>query len=138
MINNEYLSPTINDHSTVCSIIYSVFQLAMWYEHLCASPVAQLVKNMPAMLKNWVRSLGLEDPLEQGTATHSSILVWRIPTDRGAWWGCKVRHDWATKHSTAWTFIQVNKFKYMNVWGTRRQLANLLSHSYILIPKLDY
>ena len=54
MINNEYLSPTINDHSTVCRIIYSIFQLAMWYEHLCASPVVELVKNMPAMQKNWV------------------------------------------------------------------------------------
>ena len=33
-----------------------------------------------------VRSLGGEDPLEEGMATHSSILTWRIPTDRGAWW----------------------------------------------------
>ena len=35
---------------------------------------------------DWVRSLGWEDPLEEGIATHSSILVWRIPMDRGAWW----------------------------------------------------
>ena len=34
----------------------------------------------------WVRSLGREDPLEEGMATHSSVLVWRIPKDRGAWW----------------------------------------------------
>ena len=33
----------------------------------------------------WVRSLGWEDPLEEGIATHSSILAWRIPMDRGAW-----------------------------------------------------
>ena len=44
-----------------------------------ASLVAQLVKNMPAMWENWVRSLGWEDPLEKGMATHSSILDWRIP-----------------------------------------------------------
>ena len=44
-----------------------------------ASLVAQMVKNLPAMLKTWIRSLGLEDPLEEGMATHSSILVWRIP-----------------------------------------------------------
>ena len=45
-----------------------------------ASLVAQLVKNLPAMQETWVRSLGWEDPLEKGKATHSSILAWRIPS----------------------------------------------------------
>ena len=49
-----------------------------------ASLVAQMVKNLPAMWETWVRSLGWEDPLEEGMATHSSILAWRIPMDRGA------------------------------------------------------
>ena len=44
-----------------------------------ASLVAQLVKNLPARQETWVRSLGCEDPLEKGMATHSSILAWRIP-----------------------------------------------------------
>ena len=44
-----------------------------------ASPVAQLVKNPPAVRETWVRSLGWEDPLENGEATHSSVLAWRIP-----------------------------------------------------------
>ena len=44
-----------------------------------ASLVAQLVKNPPAMRETWVPSLGWEDPLEKGKATHSCILVWRIP-----------------------------------------------------------
>ena len=44
-----------------------------------ASLVAQTVKNLPAMQKTRVQSLGWEDPLEKGMATHSSILVWRIP-----------------------------------------------------------
>ena len=43
------------------------------------SLVAQLVKNSPAMWETWVRSLGWEDPLEMGIATHSGILAWRIP-----------------------------------------------------------
>ena len=43
------------------------------------SLVAQLVKNLPAMRETWVLSLGWEDPLEKGKATHSSILAWRIP-----------------------------------------------------------
>ena len=41
--------------------------------------MAQLVKNPPAMLETWVQSLGWEDPLEKGKATHFSILTWRIP-----------------------------------------------------------
>ena len=38
------------------------------------------------MRETWVRSLGWEDPLEEGMATYASILAWRIPVDRGAWW----------------------------------------------------
>ena len=44
-----------------------------------ASLVAQTVKNLPAMQETWVRSLGQEDPLEKGMATHTSILAWKIP-----------------------------------------------------------
>ena len=50
-----------------------------------ASLVAQMIKNLPAMRETCVRSLGWEDPLEEGTATRSSIPAWRIPMDRGAW-----------------------------------------------------
>ena len=52
------------------------------------SLVAQLVKNPPAMQETWVRSLGWEDPLGKGMATHSSILDWRIPGSQ------RVRRDW--------------------------------------------
>ena len=44
-----------------------------------ASLVAQMVKNLPTMRETWVLSLGWEDPLEKGKATHSGILAWRIP-----------------------------------------------------------
>ena len=50
-----------------------------------ASLVAQIVKNPLAMRETWVPSLGWEDPLEEGIQTHSSILAWKIPMDRGAW-----------------------------------------------------
>ena len=50
-----------------------------------ASLLAQLVKNPPAMQETLVQFLDREDPLEEGMATHSSILAWRIPTDREAW-----------------------------------------------------
>ena len=49
-------------------------------------PVAQVVKNPPAMQETWVRSLSWEDPPEEGMTTHSSILIWRIPMDSGVWW----------------------------------------------------
>ena len=59
----------------------------MGYPPQCSwvSLVAQRVKNPPAVWEAWVLSLGWEDPLEEGMATHSSILVWRIPMDKGAW-----------------------------------------------------
>ena len=50
-----------------------------------ASLAAQTAKNSPAMQETWVQYLGWEDPLEEGMATHSSILVWRIPKGRGTW-----------------------------------------------------
>ena len=47
-----------------------------------ASLVAEMIKNLPAMQETWVRSLSWEDPLEEGMATHCSILAWRIPGQR--------------------------------------------------------
>ena len=67
--------------------------------------VVQMAKNLPALRETWVQSLGWEDPLEDGVATHTSILAWRIRMDREAW-GLKsmgfqiVGHEWTTKHST--------------------------------------
>ena len=63
------------------------------YACFWASLVAQMGKNPPAMRETWVKSLGWEDPLEEGMATYYSILAWRIPMDRGAWW--------ATVHAVA-------------------------------------
>ena len=54
-----------------------------------ASFVTQLVKNLPAMQETWVPSLGWEDALEKGKATHSSILAWRIPWTVYSPWGHK-------------------------------------------------
>ena len=62
---------------------------------LGCSLVAQLVKNPPAMQETWVRSLCWEDPLEEGMATHSSILAWRIPilTEEPGGLCQRVRHN---------------------------------------------
>ena len=58
--------------------------------------VAQLVKNLPAIRETWVQSLGWEDFLEEGKATHSSILAWRIPWTVQSMGSQRVGHDWAT------------------------------------------
>ena len=62
-----------------CSAFQRQQMLCSWVSFIGASPVAQLVKNLPVMSETWVQSLGLEDPLNKGKATHSSILAWRIP-----------------------------------------------------------
>ena len=82
-----------------------------------ASQVARMVKKLPAMQETVVRSLGWEDSLEQGIATHSSILAWKIPWTRGAWWARvhggsqTVRHNWAHTYThkledMIWLLIQ--------------------------------
>ena len=79
--------PAPQDLSQGPPILLLVF--LSFYEGLCshrASLVAQMVKNPPAMGETWVQSLGWEDLLEEGMATHSSILAWRSPMDREAWW----------------------------------------------------
>ena len=73
-----------------------------------ASLVAQLVKNPPAMRETWVQSLGWEDPLEEGMATQSSILAWRIPLDRGAWWPT-VHEDMTEQLSTQQLYPQARE-----------------------------
>ena len=69
-----------------------------------ASLVTQMVKNLPAIWETWVHSLGWEDPLKKGMATHSSALAWKIPwteePGKLQFTGSqRVGHDWATKPS---------------------------------------
>ena len=89
-------------------------------DHALNSLVAQTVKNPPAICETWVRSLGWEDPLEKGMATHSSVLAWRIPwtEEPGRPQSIvlqRVRHDWsnlACSHRTKW-----NYGVYYKVWN---------------------
>ena len=62
--------------------------------------MAQLVKNPPALQETWFQSLGWEDSLEEGMATHSSVLAWGLPMNRGAWW--------ATVHEVAKSQTQLS------------------------------
>ena len=85
--------------------------------HMC-SQIAQMVKNLPTMPETWVQSLGWEDPLEKGMATHSSILAWRIPwteepgglRSMGSW---RVGYNWMTN---TFTFLYV--FLSLSIFST--------------------
>ena len=93
-LHYTYFKANVNQNSVI--VLFS--QLAIFNKNPGGS-------DSPAVWDTWVRSLGWEDPLEEGMATHSNILAWRIPIDRGA---CRatvpgfqrVRHSWATKHNT--------------------------------------
>ena len=80
-----------------------------------------MVENLPAMWETWVRSLGWEDPLEKGKATHSSILAWRIPRTEGVWQATvhgvqRVRHNLATftRVTRGWGFLNSWQFSILN------------------------
>ena len=64
--------------------------------------ITQVVKNLPAIWETEIRSLGGEDPLKKGKATHSSILAWRIPQTIYSPWGCKESDtaEWLSLHFT--------------------------------------
>ena len=74
-----------------CFLLVGAGELPWWLRWL---------KNLPVMQETWVQSLGWDDPLEKGMATHSSILAWRIPMDREAWW--------ATVHEVSKSWRQVS------------------------------
>ena len=90
-----------------------------------ASLMAQTVKNLPAVLETWVQSLGWEGSLEDGLATHSSILAWRTPVDRGAWW--------ATVHGVARSQTGLNDCAQQNTG--RYQVSVSSSHECLLGPR---
>ena len=62
--------------------------------------MAQTLQNLPVVWETWVQSVGWEDPLKEVMATHSSILAWSFPLDRGAWW--------ATVHGVAKSQTQLS------------------------------
>ena len=68
------------------------------------SLVAKVLKRLPSIQETWVRSLGREDPLEKGMATHSSVLAWRIPWTEDTWQ--------ATVHGVAESQTQLSDFTF--------------------------
>ena len=69
--------------------------------------MTQMLKNLPAVQETWVWSLDWDDPMEEGMATHSSILAWRFSMNRRNWQATvyeatKSWHNWANKHTQKW------------------------------------
>ena len=109
----------IMDLNTFMSVfqIRSLFFCFFFLIVLRASQVAQMVKNLPAMWETRVRSLGQEDLLEKGMATHSSILAWRIPwTEESGGlyspWVCK-ELDMTVCSTNTCTHIDLNQLFYI-------------------------
>ena len=116
-----------------------------------ASLVAQVVKNTPWMQETQVRSLGQEDPVEMGMATHSSILAWRIPwtkePGRLQSWGCKeletaeqltlfryLRVDWKACHMITEVMSCLLLIKYINYSHAFHSILSLV-YSWNTLPK---
>ena len=98
-----------------------------------------MIKNLPEVQEAWVQSLGWEDPLEEGMATHSSILAWRIPMDRGAWRAAvygsqRVGQNWVTKptqhiHQTEYAVFDlytVNIVTLVDAWKSHMHWYKIL------------
>ena len=103
------------------------------YHCLRAPLVAQIVKNPPAMRETWIRSLGWEDPLEEGTTTHSPVFLpgespqTEEPARLQSIGLQKVRYDWVTKHST---------HTAVNIYPVRVQEKRLLPDNHLLYLSL--
>ena len=95
---------------SIISIAYSFISIVYL---LCGTfPVAQMVKNPPAMWETWVWSLGRDDPLEEGISSHSSILSWRIPMDRGA--RQATVHGVTKSDTTEWLSPSIRRDSFLN------------------------
>ena len=95
---------TLTTQPASCPVSMLCFSSPEINKHSVGFAGGSVVKNLPTVQESeetWVWSQGWEDPPEEEMATHSSILAWRIPMDRGTWlatdspWGCRARHDWS-------------------------------------------
>ena len=102
--NVSYISSTKDDQAVKDHFMHTwltEYGFIKWHDSIWASLGAQMVKNLPAMWKIQVQSLGGEDCLEKGMAIHSSILAWTIPWTEEpgglqSMGSQRVRYDWAT------------------------------------------
>ena len=105
------------------------------FQYSWASLVAQTVKNPPTMWETWVQSLGWEDPMEESMVTQASILVWRIPMDRGAWWatvlGVTKSQTWLSNKAQHTKYFSPQIFNYFGEFT----IESTYSYMYIIFFK---
>ena len=103
--------------------------------------MAQWIKNLPERQETpetWVQFLGWKDPLEEGMATPSSILAWRIPMDRGAWRATITKsrtelRQLGTHTGNISKDIKVRKFSSMGTWRSSQMLESPRTTTKILL-----
>ena len=119
----------------LCAVTANILHsICYWPNNNWASLVAQTVKNLPAMQETWVQSLGQEDPLEKGMATHFSILAWRMPwTEKPggpqSTGSQNVKHDWVTNIFKLWCTASMSDVMHNINWErytSRLYIATLL------------
>ena len=111
----------------------SKVHLCLWL--FCQSPGGSVVKNLPTvweLQEMWVRSLGWEDPLEEGTATHSSILAWRIPwtEDTGRIWSIGSQRDRQYWSDLAQHQLNITKFMFFLVSCKKKKYIYIYTHTH--------
>ena len=98
------------------SFILTLSWILLYKEARGGYLVAQAVKNLPAVQENQVWSLGLEDTLFKDTTTHSSVLAWEYPMDRGAW-QATVNRIAKESDTTEWLTLSLHTKKQINIIG---------------------
>ena len=120
--------------------VYSMNLLCLF--SIWTSLVAQMVKNLPAVQETQVQSLGQEDPLEEGMATHSSVLAWKIPRTEEASslqsMGLKrAGHNWATLYHFIINLLSFFPFfKIVEPTFNSKNLLNTLCQLYAKVLEL--
>ena len=102
-------------------------------------------KNTPAMQETWVQSLGWEDTLQEGMATYSNLLVWRIPSDKGAW------RVTVPRVAESWTWLRLSTgiihstYSFLILWNIQlarfSRSANIFrisTQSFSVLPNTDF
>ena len=120
-MTNTFIEYNFKNYESLYCIICKLYNIIHQLYFKMASPVAQMVKNPPAMQETWVWSLDWEDPLEKEMATHSSVLAWRIPHEYRSLAGYS---PWGRRESD--TTERLRKSTYFNLKNLKKERTQIL------------
>jgi len=127
----------------VCFFVCIFLVIFCLFNFIWVQLVAQRVKILPALREIWVQSLGCEDPLEKGMATHASILAWRIRMDRRAWRATvskDAESDTTERLSTAQHTVDLQcclSFRCTEKWFSYKYVRACVLNSFSCVPLWD-